>query len=176
MRRQIDLSLLIILPVLISALGLKLVRPSAEALSITPLSSAQLSLLNLKQRQTVRLSPQSDYQLFSYQATGCRGSIALVRLQRNAEGATLLRNSIRNPDTRFGFMLNGEIRPSFPALEYNYRKLMARIFRHSSAASSGASLFAWAELGQCGLADEIAPFAGCDTCGNEISQTAKPGH
>ena len=98
---------------------------------------------------------QGPYNVIGYQHNSCNGTIALVPLYRNAEGAAILSRLIQQKDIRKGVILAGEIHPQFPQLTYTLWQIeqsFKRLFNHNF---SQAPLFAFAETGHCQLAEKV---------------------
>ncbi|MCV6589540.1 MAG: hypothetical protein OIF57_10985 [Marinobacterium sp.] len=160
-------SLGLVVLLLCLGLALKLLRgvqphgvpPVAQA----PLQHWQLTSTALQLQHSQSLSPGSPYYVFSYRSLTCRGSLALLPLQRNGEAATLLQRTVRNRQARFGFLFEGKLHTEFPTLGYARWQLEQRLRRWVGQENSHP-LLAWAELGNCQLPEQLARVAFCEQC------------
>ncbi len=100
---------------------------------------------------------QGPYQVMGFKSTQCEGSIAIVPLERNAEGAHILRYFLSDPDLTFGFVFAGELHTTFPQWAFTlerFKKQLGQFTANPNILSSQA--LAYAESGHCGIAQQIA--------------------
>ncbi|WP_315983405.1 hypothetical protein [Aliamphritea spongicola] len=129
-------------------------------------------------RKLGELSPanRGNYRVSGFAHNTCNGSIALLPLERNAEGAHILENML---DTQIshtsrqvtrGVIFAGKLYPEYPELKVLIRRIsfqvsslsgsINRIFQPAGALQFTAEKFpgpvAFVEFGACRIADEIA--------------------
>ena len=75
----------------------------------------------------------------------CPGGLAILRLQRNAEGAYVLAHALKLPDGVVKFVFEGRLHNSFPSFGYWFARATGR----------AKPVYAVAELGTCGFLETI---------------------
>ncbi len=98
---------------------------------------------------------QGPYKVIGYRHNTCEGTIALMPLYRNAEGAAILGRLLNQKDIRRGVILDGEIHPTFPQMTYTIWHIKQSFKRLFDSAHTQAPLLAFAETGRCKLAEKV---------------------
>jgi hypothetical protein len=98
---------------------------------------------------------QGPYKVIGYQHNTCEGTIALMPLYRNAEGAVILGRLLNQKEIRKGVILAGEIHPNFPQMSYTIWQIQQSFKRLFNSQYSQAPLLAFAETGHCKLAEKV---------------------
>ena len=105
---------------------------------------------------------QGPYKITGFKHAQCEGSIAVLPLYRNAEGSHILRRLINHEDTRFGVIFKGKIHTRFPQFLFIKERVLTSfkaLFRSSMQTKVlSIKTLAFAEQGQCKIAEHIAPF------------------
>lgn len=97
------------------------------------------------------------YMIQGYRHPTCAGSIAILTLYRNAEGSHILSRKFNVEELRYGYVMAGKIYHSFPQFGFAWQKVSTAAARLSNAEKSSApATIAFAEQGQCQLAETIA--------------------
>ncbi|WP_271274202.1 hypothetical protein [Aliamphritea hakodatensis] len=129
-------------------------------------------------RKLGELSPanRGNYRVSGFAHNICDGSIALLPLERNAEGAHILENMLSTQisgtgrQVTRGIIFAGQLYPEYPELTVLIRRVtfqvsslfrsISRIFQPVGALPPSADIFpgpvAFVEFGQCRIADGIA--------------------
>jgi len=99
---------------------------------------------------------QGPYHVTGYRHNHCDGTIALMTLHRNAEGAAILNRLIGDRNIRTGVILEGLIYPHFPQMTYTFMQIkhqFKKLIRNS--VYTQFPVLAFAESGSCKLAEKI---------------------
>jgi len=99
---------------------------------------------------------QGPYQVTGYRHNDCDGTIALITLHRNAEGAVILNQLLGDHNLRSGVILEGIIYPKFPQMMYTILQIkhhIKKLIQHSPY--KRLPVLAFAESGSCKLAEKI---------------------
>ena len=100
---------------------------------------------------------QGPYTIMGYKSVGCEGSIALLKLERNAEGAHILRYFFHGSQLTYGFVFAGKLHTHFPQAEFTLQRIRQQLQNlTSNHPSSPHQALAYVESGQCGIAEQIA--------------------
>lgn len=102
----------------------------------------------------IRATNQGEYFVEGYKAKHCAGSIALLNLQRNAEAAHILPILITGAQFQ-GYIFKGKIYAKFPQFEYAIERVIHKARALINNNDSAISAFAYAEFGQCQIAQLI---------------------
>lgn len=98
---------------------------------------------------------QGPYQITGYQHNSCEGTIAIMPLYRNAEGAAILKRLLKAKEIRSGVILSGKIYPSFPQLTFTILQIKQSFNRLTTHSQTQQPLLAFAESGRCKLAEKM---------------------
>lgn len=109
---------------------------------------------------------QGPYRITGFRHLNCNGTIAVLPLYRNAEGAYILNRMLKTAEPgmadvettelRSGVILAGEIYPQFPQLAFSLLQLKHRVSQLMIHPSSSPVPLAFAENGPCRIAEKIA--------------------
>lgn len=117
---------------------------------------------DLKRIGLLSAANQGPYQITGFQHAKCEGSIALLPLHRNAEGSHILQRLINDEHTRFGVIFKGEIHTRFPQFRFALARLdnaLVTLFSsYTKMPTSPINTLAFAEQGQCEIAEQVAKF------------------
>lgn len=99
---------------------------------------------------------QGPYHVTGYRHNHCGGTIALMALYRNAEGATILNKLLGGHNIRSGVILEGIIYPHFPQLTYTFTQIKYK-FKNliKKPPYTPLPVLAFVESGNCKLAEKI---------------------
>ena len=98
---------------------------------------------------------QGPYHVTGYRHNHCDGTIALMTLHRNAEGAAILNKLLGDRNIRSGVILEGVIYPHFPQMTYTYIQIKHKFKKLIQNSSTQLPVLAFAESGNCKLAEKI---------------------
>jgi len=98
---------------------------------------------------------QGPYHVTGYRHNHCDGTIALMTLHRNAEGAAILNKLLGDRHIRSGVILEGVIYPHFPQMTYTYIQIKHKFKKLLQNSSTQFPVLAFAESGSCKLAEKI---------------------
>ena len=99
------------------------------------------------------------YLIRGYRHPTCPGSIAILTLYRNAEGVHILKQKMPANQLKHGYVVAGKLYASFPQFEFARQRALSAVAQLSSSEKIPApSAFAYAEQGQCQLAETVARY------------------
>lgn len=111
---------------------------------------------------SVAAANQGPYMIRGYRHKECPGSIALLPLYRNAEGSQILRQLIpdqQQQGIQYGVLFKGSVHRDFPQFEFALEKFCRSLQRLTTApARQPITILAFAEQGQCRLAEKLARY------------------
>lgn len=146
--------LALLLPALIIA---PLTRVFNDQPVLTTQSEALIENLPLEKLGQFDAANQGPYTIMGYRSVGCEGSIALLKLERNAEGAHILRYFFQGSQLTYGFVFAGKLYTHFPQADFTLQRIRHQIqILTNTQPSSPYQALAYVESGQCGIAEQIA--------------------
>lgn len=143
------------MPALLLAPSIKLIKhPLNEPNAIE--YKVDKKLKDFTQLGSFAAANEGPYHVTGYRHNHCDGTIAIMPLHRNAEGAAILNRLLGERNVRSGVILEGRIYPYFPQMTYtlvqikhNFKKLL------QYPPHQQLPLLAFAESGGCKLAEKI---------------------
>ena len=146
------IALFILLPAMIIAPATRLAKPHQAADSVTTIRP----IPGLQQVGAFPAANQGPYQITALRHQACEGSIALLPLHRNAEGSAILRQMYTRESVRHGIIFDDRIHARFPQAQFSWHQLKERVFKAVRLEHQPAQPIAFAEAGQCDLAELVA--------------------
>lgn len=122
----------------------------------------------------IQAANQGPYVIRGFRHPTCFGSIALLPLYRNAEGAQILKQMISAQGTRYGVIFQGRLYDQFPQINYTKQKLIKGTQRLLGIEQNASlQIMAFAEQGPCKIAEKLAEqHASLDLFRRTASQAA----
>lgn len=149
-----SLLLIILFPALTLAPATRIYKASQRPHTVvTPVT---FNVPGLNQVGSFAAANQGPYRVTSFRHPHCRGTIALLPLYRNAEGSAVLTRLFDNPELRYGIIFSGGIYAEFPQLLYTLTIFQERAFRGLPFSGEKKQPYAFAEQGDCALAEHAA--------------------
>ncbi len=116
---------------------------------------AQSSLHFMTPIGSIAAANHGPYIIRGFKALNCPGNIAILPLFRNAEGAHILRLLAQGQVTH-GFIYKGLIYQQFPQFNYTLSQFKKRVKEVLGIDEKMLQPLAFAETGNCQLADNLA--------------------
>ena len=114
------------------------------------------TLPNMTKLGTLKAAQQGPYTISGFRSDSCDGAIALIKLQRNSEGAHILTTIFKTSDTRHGVIFGRNVHNDFPALRFSLNQLNHKLLPALKIAYDKRQAIAFAESGSCQLAEQLA--------------------
>ena len=103
----------------------------------------------------IKATNQGEYYIRGYSAKQCNGSIALLDLYRNAEAAHILPLLISGA-SEHGYIFKARIHQQFPQYSYAIERVRQKFYGLLNIDRAPIIALAFAEFGQCQIAQSIA--------------------
>lgn len=101
---------------------------------------------SLRLIKKVRPVNRGNFQIEFYRPQSCDGFIALIKLNKNEEGAAILAHYLKKPLKEISFIHNAHVYDHFPAIRYWFNSIFHSSSRHVIAVK---------EYGNCKLIKKI---------------------
>ncbi len=120
--------------------------PPERVLSVI-IQNQKLSL-----RQEIAPVNRGNFPIQIYHSTECNGAIALILLEKNAEGAAILAYQTNRPLNEISYIFNNQIYDSFPSLDYWFERVLRSLHIREKPSNILSSYVIGAiEVGHCSL-------------------------